>query len=242
MITRLRLAKQLQLSTTPGSLPVTDGSNEQQYLVPGSNGDVLTIVAGVPAYAAPTGGFTGLTLDASTGTPEPIADGDTLTFLGGSGIATNVLPTDTVSIGIDYTDAISADGGNTLAVGGDGKFFVPAGAFSLTLDADSGVAETLSNGDTLDIAGGAGVSTVVSASDTVTVAVAATEESFDYVGGETTAVLATAPTATLPILVFRNGVKQREGVANDWTRVGTTITFSVTFVAGEYVQVVYYTS
>ena len=49
---RIRIGKQTELSATPHSLVKTDGANEQMYLAPGVNGDVLTIVAGVPTWNA----------------------------------------------------------------------------------------------------------------------------------------------------------------------------------------------
>lgn len=48
--TRLRISKQLELSTTPGSIIMTDSSNESVYLAPGTNGQVIKIVAGTPTY------------------------------------------------------------------------------------------------------------------------------------------------------------------------------------------------
>jgi hypothetical protein len=50
---RARIGKQLELSTTPRSIVVTDAINEQQYLAPGANETLLQIVSGVPTYVAP---------------------------------------------------------------------------------------------------------------------------------------------------------------------------------------------
>ncbi len=41
---------QLEYSTTPGSIIVTDATNEQVFVVPGSEGQILGIQSGVPAY------------------------------------------------------------------------------------------------------------------------------------------------------------------------------------------------
>lgn len=60
--------------------------------------------------------------------------------------------------------ALEDDGTNT-AVGGGGSMS------SFILAADSGTAETVADGDTLTIAGGTGIDTVVSTSDKVTVAI-----------------------------------------------------------------------
>ncbi len=64
-----------------GDILVADASNVLVPLNPGSNGDVLTIVAGVPAYAAPSGGG-GMTIDwasivSITGTTTVTASGVT---------------------------------------------------------------------------------------------------------------------------------------------------------------------
>jgi hypothetical protein len=53
MATRIRLNKQIEMSQNPGYIVVTDSLNEPNYVAPGSNGQVLTIVSGVPAYADP---------------------------------------------------------------------------------------------------------------------------------------------------------------------------------------------
>jgi hypothetical protein len=52
--TRLRLSTDLEASATPGSIVVTNASNEQGYLAPGANETLLQIVSGVPTYVAPT--------------------------------------------------------------------------------------------------------------------------------------------------------------------------------------------
>lgn len=54
-INRLRIGKQFELSAVAGSIISTDGTLEPYYLSPGTNGHVLTVVAGVPTYAAPVG-------------------------------------------------------------------------------------------------------------------------------------------------------------------------------------------
>ena len=52
-MTRIKIAKQLEQSSVDGSLIVTDGNNNPFFLEPGSEGQVLTIVAGVPEYQDP---------------------------------------------------------------------------------------------------------------------------------------------------------------------------------------------
>jgi hypothetical protein len=63
-MTRIKIAKQIEQSAVAGSIVTTNPSNEQQYVPPGANGTVLSIAAGVPAWAMPavTGAFNGTTL------------------------------------------------------------------------------------------------------------------------------------------------------------------------------------
>ena len=49
-MTRVRLNSQLEQSTTPGSIPASDASNELNYLTPGVDSTVLSIEGGLPAY------------------------------------------------------------------------------------------------------------------------------------------------------------------------------------------------
>ena len=52
---------------------------------------------------------------------------------------------------------------------GDGAWVTPGGSYAFwTLTADSGSNQNILNGNTVDIAGGTGISTVVGATDTVT--------------------------------------------------------------------------
>lgn len=56
--TRASIKKQLGKSTTPGSIPVTNGSNELVYVAPGTEGQSLTVTAGVPGWSTPVGSAT----------------------------------------------------------------------------------------------------------------------------------------------------------------------------------------
>lgn len=49
-MSRIRISKQLEQSTNAGSIITTDATNEAQYLAPGANGQVLSLVAGVPTW------------------------------------------------------------------------------------------------------------------------------------------------------------------------------------------------
>lgn len=49
--TRIRIGKDTEKSAVIGSIVKTDSNNEQSYLAPGTNGQVLETVAGVPTWA-----------------------------------------------------------------------------------------------------------------------------------------------------------------------------------------------
>ena len=53
MAIRTRIGKQLEKSTTVGSIVVTNASNEQEYIAPGANDTLLQVVSNVPTYVAP---------------------------------------------------------------------------------------------------------------------------------------------------------------------------------------------
>jgi len=99
---------------------------------------------------------------------------------GGTGISTVVGATDTVTIDLDATSVSAGSYGNSTQVGtftvdpqgrlttaANASIAFPAETFTLT--ADSGSNQTIGDGDTMDIAGGTGISTVVGATDTVTI-------------------------------------------------------------------------
>ena len=113
-------------------------------------------------------------------TTQTVADGNTVTVLGGTGMTSNVSATDTVTIDLDNTAVSAGSYGSTTQVGtfivdAQGRLTAAANASiafpaeTFTLTADSGSNQTISDGDTMDIAGGTAISTVVGATDTVTV-------------------------------------------------------------------------
>ncbi len=102
--TRARIQKQLEKSAVAGSIVRTDVNNEQEYVQPGSNGQVLTIVAGVPTWANSVAGFAGFSIT-DTVTTEAIASGDTITFAANNLLDVAISATDTVTYGIDTTGA-----------------------------------------------------------------------------------------------------------------------------------------
>ena len=116
------------------------------------------------------------TLTADSGSNQTIASGNTVDISGtANNISTVVGATDKVTIDLvdtavtagNYTSAnISVDAKGRITAASDGG----AGTMtSWTLSGDSGSNQTVSDGNTVDIAGGTGISTAASATDTLTV-------------------------------------------------------------------------
>jgi hypothetical protein len=57
---RARLDIQLAKSITPGSTLVSDSNNEGKWLAPGTNGQVYTVVSGIPTFVDPSTAVLGI--------------------------------------------------------------------------------------------------------------------------------------------------------------------------------------
>lgn len=112
--TRQRIGLQLEKSASAGSIIVTNAQNEQTYVAPGTNGDVLTVVAGVPTYQAPAS--SSLTISDGT-TTDVFNTGETLTFTAGNGITTAVTDNE-----VTITARLSATAGNDLSINAWGLY------------------------------------------------------------------------------------------------------------------------
>tara|TARA_R110001592_G_scaffold16685_3_gene70886 strand:- start:830 stop:3529 length:2700 start_codon:yes stop_codon:yes gene_type:complete len=80
-------------------------------IAPGTNGYVLTMVAGVPAWAASGGGgggMTSFTVAGDSGSSQTVTDGNTLTLAGGTGIASVASATDTLTLNLADTAVTAA--------------------------------------------------------------------------------------------------------------------------------------
>jgi hypothetical protein len=181
--------------TISGSIHHT--SEGLSYLVAGTN---VTVVSGtngqVTISSTASGGtMSSFTLAGDSGSPQTIENSNTLTVAGGTGLSSAASATDTVTVSIDYAgvdNAILAAGAAT-PVAGDTIWFsdgddstikkatissLPFGAgtmSSFTAAGDSGSSQAINDGNTLTIAGGTGLNSAASATDTITLNV-------DYTG------------------------------------------------------------
>lgn len=255
---RIRIQKDLEKSTTSGSIIVTDVSNEQGYLVPGSNGEVLTIVAGVPTYSAT--GTTSFTLSDGTNT-QIIASGNTLTVTSGDGIVATVSATDVLTLAAQ----LSTDADNSIEFGTDGGLYFNApdnitsvawndttNNLDITFNIngtptvvnvpivdnlDTFISDfTISDGTLTDIVFNH-ETLVFEGSGGITTAVSANKVTIGF-GGFAEEVFSPSNAATDVVVVgtissitgvYRNGTLREIGAGNDYTVTGNTITFLTPF-------------
>lgn len=140
---RIRIGKQTELSSAQHSIVKTDAANEQMYLAPGANGDLLTIVAGVPTWQAPV----------IPSEFDQYANFAAFPVVG--------------SLDVIYLDIA----GNVFYIW-DGAAYVQvptAAAFSITGAGNSGPNQAITNGQTFNILGANGFTVVASATRNFTV-------------------------------------------------------------------------
>ena len=89
-------------------------------------------------WATPAGAYTSWTLDGDTGTPQAVADGNTASFLGGTGIDTVVSATDTLTITNTGVTSIVA-GSNISISGSTGAVTISATGDVTGVDAGDGI-------------------------------------------------------------------------------------------------------
>jgi hypothetical protein len=140
-MSRKRIGLQLEKSTTAGSIVKTSAINEQEYLAPGSNGQLLTVVGGVPTWQT-------FTVPADYQTYANIA----------------ALPVTGSSSLIYYATAE-----NQFLIW-NGTIYVPVPASPTIIAAgNSGSSQTIASGATLSLLASLGFTTVASATGIITV-------------------------------------------------------------------------
>ena len=143
---------------------------------PSNNSTSVATTAYVDAAVTASGSFTGLLFAGDTGSTEAIANGNTLTVSGGTGLSSVASATDTVTVNLDNTAVTAGSYGSasaipTFTVDAQGRLTAAGTASistSFTAVADSGSNLTISGGDTFTIVGGTGLTSVASATDTLT--------------------------------------------------------------------------
>jgi hypothetical protein len=116
------------------------------------------------------------TLTGDTGTSQTISDEQTVTISGGTGLSSVASATNTITLNLDNTAVSAGSYGSasaipTFTVDAQGRLTAAGTASistSFTVDADSGDNLTIPGGDTFVIAGGTGLTSVASATDTLT--------------------------------------------------------------------------
>ena len=164
----------------------------------------ITVDAQGRITAAASGGsgtMTSWTLAGSSGTPQTITNGNTASFLQGTGITTAASATDTITITNSKPFdnlTLSASTGSDSTIGNQGSITIAAGSNISTTNngsgvvtvaytggtgtmsnwiarADSGSDQTVTTGEVVDIAGGTGISTNIAGAQVITVNLALEE-------------------------------------------------------------------
>lgn len=174
-------------TTTPGYELSVAGTIHGTGLVQGVNltiasggGGVLTFQDGTTQATAGAPGTMSSWILSDGSATQTISDGNTVQVLGGTGLTSAVTATDTVTLNLDNTAVTPAAYGDAtnvaqFTVDQQGRLTAAAAVAitypakaQFTLTADSGSNQTIADGNTMDIAGGTGLSSVVGATDTVT--------------------------------------------------------------------------
>ena len=174
-------------ATTGSNSTITDG--DTLTIAAGTGITTTNNGSGTITIAATVSGYTNWTLAGDSGSSQDIDSGNTATFAGGTYISTAASATDTLTINHDATSRSdtsssaspgyggSVDVVNTVTTNATGHVtaidlqtinFPSAEAYSWTLTGDSG-SQVIDDGNTVDIAGGTGITTAASATDTLTV-------------------------------------------------------------------------
>ena len=172
-----KLAEYGDVAPTDGQLLIgstAGGTFEAATLTQGSNISITNNAGGITITG--TASMSSFSIRGDGSNTSQVDDGDTVQFTGGNGITTAVSVPETVTITLDDTAVTPGTYGSATTVpvfnvDQQGRITLATNSLlsGFTLTADSGSNQTVSIGNTMDIAGGTGISTVVGATDTVTV-------------------------------------------------------------------------
>ena len=155
--------------------PITGSGSLTYSLSATGTPSATTFLRGDNTWSTPASGTTTFDITGDGAVTQTIADGDTFTLAGGTGLTSAVSAVDTVTFNLDdtavtpasYTYAsITVDQQGRITAASSGA--TPGTMDDFTLAGDSGPSQTISNGQTLTVAGGTALSSVASATDTVT--------------------------------------------------------------------------
>ena len=172
-----KLAEYNDTAPTDGQLLIgntTGGTFDVATLTQGSNISITNSAGQITITG--TASMSSFIIRGDGSNTATVDDGDTVQFTGGNGITTAVSVPETVTITLDDTAVTPGTYGSATTVpvfnvDQQGRITLATNSLlsGFTLTADSGSDQTVSIGNTMDIAGGTGISTVVGSTDTVTV-------------------------------------------------------------------------
>ena len=173
--------------STGSNSTITDG--DTLTIAAGTGVTTTNDGSGTITIAATASGYTKWILAGDSGSSQDIDSGNTATFAGGTKISTVASSTDTLTINhdnttrsdttssaspgyagtVDVVGSVTTDAtGHVTAIDVETITFPSAEAYSWTLTGDSG-SQVVDDGNTVDIAGGTGITTAASATDTLTI-------------------------------------------------------------------------
>jgi len=166
----------LQVSLELPATGITAGAYKSADITVDAQGRVTQVADGG------AGTMSSFILTSDSGTNQTLTDGQTLTISGGTALSGVVGATDKVTINHDafgtagtyaYPSQVvtNATGHITSITAGS----APGTMSSFTIEADSGTAETISNGNSINFAGGEGIVTDVAATDNINIVLDLTE-------------------------------------------------------------------
>ena len=120
-------------------------------------------------------GFTGWLITGDTGGNQLVGNQSTVTIAGGKGLASVTSSPDTVTLNIENTGVTAGNYTNAnITVNGQGQITTASsgilGMTSFDIAGSAGANQTITNGNTLTLAAGAGITTTGGTPDTITIA------------------------------------------------------------------------